>query len=72
MLPKAGKREALALIGPRRAGKSTLALRLLDAWKRKGGETAYFDSESVKAPRTAAELLKKLSGTPKKTLGRIG
>jgi len=30
-------REAIALVGPRRAGKSTLALRLLDNWREKGG-----------------------------------
>jgi predicted AAA+ superfamily ATPase len=65
LLPKIGWKEALVLVGPRRAGKSTLALLLLKAWKAKGGEGAYFDLEKLGAPSTAKELAAALSETPK-------
>lgn len=59
-------KEALALIGPRRAGKTTLALRLLEDWKSEGGEGRYIDMEALGAPATARELLAEISKVPKK------
>lgn len=57
-------KEAVALIGPRRAGKTTLALRILQSWKDKGGAGAYFDLEAMDAPSTPAEFAKKLDEVP--------
>ncbi|MFA6329451.1 MAG: ATP-binding protein [Candidatus Micrarchaeia archaeon] len=65
LLPKIGWKEALALIGPRRAGKSTLALRLLDAWHELGGEGKYVDLESFGAPSKVRDLVKEISTVPK-------
>lgn len=45
-----GKKEAIALVGPRRSGKSTLALRLLEAWKAKGGKGVYVNLEDPTTP----------------------
>ena len=61
-------KEALALIGPRRAGKTTLALRLLEHWRSQGGVGKYFDLEALGAPSTAKELLIEIEKTPKKSL----
>lgn len=58
-------KEALALIGPRRAGKSTLALRLLDAWRSKGGLGEYFDFERMGAPSSLDALAKAVNDVPK-------
>ncbi|MEW6328915.1 MAG: ATP-binding protein [Candidatus Micrarchaeota archaeon] len=59
-----GWREAVALIGPRRVGKTTLALRMLEMWKEKGGKGTYFDLESLGAPSTPAGLAKEINGIP--------
>lgn len=59
-----GGKEAIVLMGPRRAGKTTLALRILQSWKEKGGSGAYFDLEAMDAPSTPAELAKKLEEVP--------
>lgn len=58
-------KEALALVGPRRAGKSTLALRLLDAWRSKGGVGEYFDFERLGAPSSVEALSKAVGAVPK-------
>jgi len=58
-------KEALALIGPRRAGKSTLALRLLNAWKSNGGAGEYFDFERMGAPSSLAALEKLVGSVPR-------
>ncbi|MFH0713889.1 MAG: ATP-binding protein, partial [Candidatus Micrarchaeota archaeon] len=58
------KKEALALIGPRRAGKTTIALRLLRDWKENGGQGNYIDLEALGAPSTALELIKEIEKTP--------
>jgi predicted AAA+ superfamily ATPase len=60
-----GWKEALALIGPRRAGKTTLALRLLEHWREQGGVGEFFDMEALDAPKSANELAKKMGGVPK-------
>ncbi|MFH0927298.1 MAG: ATP-binding protein [Candidatus Micrarchaeota archaeon] len=57
------KREALALIGPRQAGKTTLAKRLLEQWVAQGREGQYIDLEAVNAPANAEELQKAISKT---------
>lgn len=57
---------ALALIGPRRVGKSTLARRMLELWKARGGDGAYFDFEMVDAPTQAKQLVAKLAVLPKR------
>ncbi len=59
------RKEATALIGPRRCGKSTLALRLLDALQARGWNSAYWDFEALNAPRSAAELAAAVRRTPK-------
>ncbi len=61
-------KEALALVGPRRVGKSTLAVRMLEAWEQRGGSGAYFDLEALDAPATALELSKAAVEVPKKGL----
>lgn len=61
-------KEAVALIGPRRAGKTTIAQRLLDDWKRNGGQGEYFDLEALGAPSTANELVTRISQLPKNSL----
>ncbi len=61
-------KEALALIGPRRSGKTTLAERLLDNWKSEGGKGEYLDLEALNAPRTAAELDSRMEAAPEKSL----
>ncbi len=68
LLPMLGWKEALALVGPRRAGKSTLALMLLDAWREKGGSGEYFDFEEIGAPSSVKELIEATQGIPKKSL----
>ncbi|MEW6748353.1 MAG: ATP-binding protein [Candidatus Micrarchaeota archaeon] len=57
-------KEAIALIGPRRAGKTTLALRMLDIWKSRGGEGRYLDLEAIGSPSTPADLLKEMTSLP--------
>ncbi len=61
-------KEALALIGPRRAGKTTLALRLLEAWREDGGVGEYIDLEALKAPKTSDELSQMIAKVPEKGL----
>lgn len=63
-----GRREALALIGPRRAGKTTLALQLLERWKSNGGRGEYLDLESLGAPRSAAGLAERMRAVPRGAL----
>ena len=58
-------KEALALTGPRRAGKSVLALRLLESWRNAGKKGEYFDLEALGAPTTPKELLDLASEVPK-------
>ncbi|MBI5159297.1 ATP-binding protein [Candidatus Micrarchaeota archaeon] len=60
-----GGKEALALIGPRRAGKTVLALRLLEDWKQKGGVSQYFDLEALSAPSNAKDLAREIEKIPK-------
>jgi len=57
-------KEAIALIGPRRAGKSTLAGMLSQAWQAQGGRVACFDFESEGAPRTAGEVARAAESLP--------
>jgi predicted AAA+ superfamily ATPase len=61
-------KEALALIGPRRIGKTTLAKRLLEDWTSQGGEGKYLDLESLGAPSTADELVNEIRTVPEKGL----
>ncbi|HQT44725.1 MAG TPA: hypothetical protein PLO51_02005, partial [Candidatus Micrarchaeota archaeon] len=56
LLPWLDKREALALIGPRQAGKTTLARRLYEIWLDRGKPAAFFDLESIDAPKDAKKL----------------
>lgn len=60
-----GWREAIALIGPRRAGKTTLALRVLETWKAKGNSGEYIDLESLGAPSSPQALEDAIRKTPK-------
>lgn len=57
------KREALALIGPRQAGKTTLAKRLLEQWQAQGKEGQYIDLEAVDAPKDAKSFQRKITQT---------
>lgn len=65
LLGMLGWKEAMALVGPRRAGKSTLARRLLYAWQAQGKTGDYIDLESFGAPATPDGLLKFAAGIPK-------
>ncbi len=65
LLSKLGWKEAIALAGPRRAGKSTLGRRLLEAWQRKGNEGAYLDLEALGAPSTPEGLAEFAATVPK-------
>ena len=49
-------KEAIALIGPRRAGKTTIAQKLLEDWKKTGVVGKYFDLEAMGAPASIEEL----------------
>lgn len=60
-----GWREVLALIGPRRAGKTSLAMHLLEMWMAKGGTGEYFDLEALRAPSTPLEMAKCIEKIPK-------
>lgn len=68
ILPMLGWKEATALIGPRRAGKTTLAKRMLETWEAGGKSGAYFDLEAVNAPETVAALETEIEKTPKGSL----
>lgn len=57
-------KEALALIGPRRAGKTTLARQLLKNWSEEGNPGAYIDLEALDAPRTASALARQIQKIP--------
>lgn len=57
-------KEASALIGPRRAGKSTLARRLLSAFEEKDGAGLYVDFELPNAP-DIPELSRMVNYVPK-------
>jgi predicted AAA+ superfamily ATPase len=65
LLPMLNWKEATALIGPRRAGKTTLAKRLLQTWQAGGKPGAYFDLEALGAPQTADALVRQIEKTPK-------
>jgi len=60
-----GWKESLALIGPRRIGKTSIALQLLEEWKTSGGQGEYIDLESLNAPKAAGELMAKAEGVQK-------
>jgi uncharacterized protein len=51
-------KEAIAFIGPRRAGKTTLAKRMLELWLEKNQNGYYLDLEKVNAPKNVKELQK--------------
>lgn len=68
LLSRLPSKEALALTGPRRSGKTTLAKRLLEAWKARGGKGDYLDLEELGAPSTAAALAAILDAMPKGSL----
>ena len=53
-------KEALVLIGPRRAGKTTLAKKLLKNWQEKE-KGIYIDMESLDAPKDMNDLNKLIS-----------
>ena len=57
-------KEAIALIGPRRAGKTTIAQKLLEDWKKTGVVGKYFDLEAIGAPATIDELNIELKKVP--------
>lgn len=61
-------KEAIAIIGPRRAGKTTIAKRLLEQFVSKGKEGKYFDLEAIGAPSTISSLLKEIKKIPKGAL----
>lgn len=61
-------KEATALVGPRRAGKTTMAKRLLQIWIGLGKKGEYFDLEQIDAPRDAMQLKKAIEETPKDSL----
>lgn len=65
LFARLGWKEALALVGPRRAGKSVLALRLLELWRARGKAGEYFDLEALDAPSTPSALLKAAESVPK-------
>lgn len=60
-----GKKEALALIGPRRAGKTTLARRLLRDWEGAGKKGGFIDLELIGAPNSALALKSGIERIPK-------
>lgn len=60
-----GKKEALALIGPRRAGKTTLARRLLRNWEDAGKKGGFIDLELIGAPNSALALKSEIERIPK-------
>ena len=64
LLPSRAGKEALALIGPRRAGKTTLSRRLLEVWLSRGGKGAYIDLESPDAPASLKSLLLEIEKVP--------
>lgn len=64
LLPKLSWKEAIALVGPRRAGKSTLARKLLEDWRAKGRPGDYLDLEEMNAQRTQKELTDFASSVP--------
>ena len=64
ILPHLPSKEAIALIGPRRAGKTTLAKRLVEAWELQGGSGAYIDLEAPGAPSTMRALLDEIEKVP--------
>lgn len=56
-------KEALALIGPRRIGKSSLAKMLLARWKKlPGKEGAYYEFESLSSERDAKAFVRLMEG----------
>lgn len=57
-------KESIALIGPRRAGKTTLAQRMLEIWESRGNAGSYVDLEALGAPSTPAALLSELKKVP--------
>jgi len=68
LLPRLAHSEALALIGPRRVGKTTLAKRLLQSWEASGRVGTYLDLESLGAPATPQALESWVEKTPKGSL----
>lgn len=65
LLAKLGWKEAIALVGPRRAGKSTLARRLLEDWQTKGRKGAFLDLEGLDAPNSQKGLADFANAVPK-------
>jgi predicted AAA+ superfamily ATPase len=57
-------KEALVLIGPRRGGKTSLALRMLEIFEKTGGTGKYFDLEAIGAPSSALSLAEEISKVP--------
>ncbi len=68
LLPMLSWKEAIALIGPRRAGKTTLAKRLLETWQARRKPGAYFDLEAIGAPQNTDTLLHEIEKTPQRGL----
>jgi len=57
-------KESIALIGPRRAGKTTLAMRMLDIWRSRGKSGTYIDLETLGAPSSPVALLSEIKKMP--------
>lgn len=64
LLPLLSGKEALALIGPRRAGKTTLSKRMLEVWCSRGGQGAYIDLEAPGAPASMKAILSEIEKVP--------
>lgn len=62
------QKEAVVLIGPRRAGKTTLAKRLMQIEQGLGKQASYFDLEALGAPNSAQALEREIEKTPPKSL----
>ncbi|MFA6530497.1 MAG: ATP-binding protein [Candidatus Micrarchaeia archaeon] len=56
ILRRLNAKEALALIGPRRAGKSTLAHHVADIWKETRGKSLFLDLERPGLVPTLSDL----------------
>ncbi|MGV8176950.1 MAG: ATP-binding protein [Candidatus Bilamarchaeaceae archaeon] len=62
------RKEALVLIGPRRAGKTTIALEAVERWKKDGKPAFYMDLESIGAPSTPQDILGWAAKAPRGSL----
>ncbi|HIH22625.1 TPA: ATP-binding protein [Candidatus Micrarchaeota archaeon] len=65
---KLDRKEATVLVGPRRAGKSTLAMQMLSLWKQIRGEGVFVDLEQPGPPQTFHDLDHAVSGLKKGSL----